>query len=144
MPGSKGHQWKILAVGREAKIAETLESFMHESNYNNVKVIALENDKDSDDKFIEMLKSNEWDAVSIGSLIFLWYMIKRNFLLGAGVNGFADIPHEVTTLHWFNRLVNLVHQHSPKAKLIFVTGPEDLPDAAERVLGATETPVETV
>ncbi|CAF1353459.1 unnamed protein product [Adineta ricciae] len=128
MPGSKGHQWKILAVGRQATIAEALENFMHESNYNNVKVIALENDKDSDDKFIEMLKSNEWDAVSIG----------------AGVNGFADIPHEVTTLHWFNRLVNLVHQHSPKAKLIFVTGPEDLPDAAERVLGVTEASVETV
>jgi hypothetical protein len=74
--------------------------------------------------------------------IFEWYI---NILSGGGINGFDDnFPKEVTTLHWFNRLVNLVHEHAPKAKLIFVTCPEDMVDSFERVLGAIETPVETV
>jgi hypothetical protein len=67
------------------------------------------------------------------------------FFQGAGINGFNDdVPKEVTTLHWFNRLVNLVHEHAPKAKVVFVTGPNDLVDSLERVLGTLETPTETI
>ncbi|UJR15910.1 hypothetical protein I4U23_002831 [Adineta vaga] len=129
MPGSKGHSWKILGIGRGAETAEKAEKYMRELNFPNAKVIALQNDKASDDKFIEILKSDEWDGVSVGG----------------GINGFDDaFEKEVTTLHWFNRIVNLVHEHAPKAKLIFVTGPNDIADAAERVLGAIETPTETV
>ncbi len=61
------------------------------------------------------------------------------------MNGFdSAFPREVTTLHWFNRLVNLVHEHAPKAKLIFTTGPDDLTDSFERVLGSLEKPSETI
>lgn len=66
MSASKGRAWKVLGVGRSDEVAAKLEEHMHELNYSNVKVIALENDKDSDDKFIETLKSEEWEAVSIG------------------------------------------------------------------------------
>jgi hypothetical protein len=64
MSRSKGRPWQILVVGRGG--AEKIEQHLHELNYKNVKVVALENDKASDDKFIELLKSQEWAGVSIG------------------------------------------------------------------------------
>jgi hypothetical protein len=146
MPGGKGHSWKILAIGRGSMIAETAEKHLHELGYQNAKVLAVDNDKASDDKFIELLKNNDWDGVSIGkSREFHIFELYINILSGGAINGFDDhLPKEVTTLHWFNRLVNLVHEHAPKAKLIFVTRPADMVDSFERVLGAIETPVETV
>ena len=66
MPGGKGHSWKILGVGRNAQTAEQAEQHLHELNYKNAKIISLENDKTSDDQFIELLKNGDWDAVSIG------------------------------------------------------------------------------
>jgi hypothetical protein len=66
-------------------------------------------------------------------------------LLGGGLNGFDDaFPKEITTLHWFNRVVNIVHEHAPKAKIIFVSSPNDIMDSIERVLGSQEKPSETV
>jgi hypothetical protein len=64
---------------------------------------------------------------------------------GGGINGFDDgFPRDATALHWFNRLVNLIHKHAPKAKFIFVSSPNDLADSFERVLGAAEATPETV
>ncbi|CAF1407011.1 unnamed protein product [Adineta steineri] len=129
MSGSKGSSWKILGLGRREDIAQKAEKYLHELNYPNAKVIALENDKAGDDKLIELLKTNDWDGVSIGG----------------GINGYDDIfPRETETLYWFNRLVNLVHQYAPKAKLIFVTNPTDLVNSFVRVLGAAETPIESI
>jgi hypothetical protein len=75
--------------------------------------------------------------------IFKWYI---DILQGGAINGFDNdaFPKEITTLHWFNRIVNLVHEHAPKAKFIFVSGPTDLADSFERVLGSLENPPETV
>ncbi|CAF0876357.1 unnamed protein product [Rotaria sordida] len=129
MTGSKAHSWKILVLRREHELTEKAEEYLHEMGYKNAQVIAIENDKTNDDKLIELLKRNDWDGVSIGG----------------GINGFDDkFPKEVTTLHWFNRLVNLVHEHAPNAKLIFVTGPDDIIDSYERVLGSLEKPIETI
>lgn len=59
--------------------------------------------------------------------------------LGGGLNGYDDaIPREVSTLHWMNRIINLVHEHAPKAKFIFVADPQDLVNGFERVLGTAE------
>ena len=64
---------------------------------------------------------------------------------GGAINGFVlDFPKEASVLHWFNRLVNLIHEHAPKTKLIFVTTPDDLADSFERVLGAAEATPQTV
>ncbi|CAF1023565.1 unnamed protein product [Adineta steineri] len=129
MPGSKGGSWKILGLGRGEETAQKAEKHLHELNYPNAKVIGLENDKAGDDKLIELLKTNDWDGVSIGG----------------GINGYDDdFPRETETLYWFNRLVNLVHQYAPKAKLIFVTSPDDLADSFVRVLDSAETPVESI
>ncbi len=65
--------------------------------------------------------------------------------LGGGLTGYDDaFPRELATLHWFNRLVNLIHEHAPKAKLIFVTSPNDLVDSFARVLGSLEQTPETI
>ncbi|CAF0792006.1 unnamed protein product [Rotaria sp. Silwood1] len=129
MTGSKAHSWKILVLGREHELAEKAEQYLHEMGYKNIKVIIVENDKVNDDKLIEVLKSNDWDGVSIGG----------------GINGFDDrFPKEVTTLHWFNRLVNHVLEHAPNAKLILVAGTDDLIDSYERILGSLEKPIETI
>jgi hypothetical protein len=78
----------------------------------------------------------QWDY------FFRWYI---DTLLGGGLNGFDDaFPKEITTLHWFNRVVNIVHEHAPKAKIIFVSSPNDIMDSIERVLGSQEKPLETV
>ena len=62
-------------------------------------------------------------------------MTYRHVFLGGGLNGFDDdFPKEITTLHWFNRVVNLIHEHAPKAKVIFVSGPQDIEDSIQRVL----------
>ncbi|CAF3493926.1 unnamed protein product [Rotaria socialis] len=55
--------------------------------------------------------------------------------VGGGLNGYDDhFPHEITTLHWFNYLVNLIHQYAPTAKLIFVHSPDSLVDGIQRIL----------
>ncbi len=72
-------------------------------------------------------------------------MIYIDIFLGGGLTGYDDaFPREVTTLHWFNRIVNLVHEYAPKAKFIFVTGPHELIDSFERVLGSLEKTPETI
>ena len=59
---------------------------------------------------------------------------------GGGLNGYDEaIPREVSTLHWFNRVVNIVHEHAPRAKFIFVQNPGDLANSFERVLGSSES-----
>ncbi len=65
--------------------------------------------------------------------------------IGGALNGFDDAyPKEITTLHWFNRVVNLVHEHAPKAKVIFVSSPEDIEDSIQRVLGSQVEQPKTV
>jgi hypothetical protein len=66
MSTSKIHTWKILAMGRGQQEAAKIEEHFHELGYPNVKAIGIENDKVSDDEVIKLLKSNDWDGVSIG------------------------------------------------------------------------------
>ncbi len=66
MSTSKIHTWKILAMGRGKQTAAKPQQHLHESGYPNAKVIGVENDKASDDEVIQLLKSNDWDGVSIG------------------------------------------------------------------------------
>ncbi len=145
MSGSKNRSWKILGMGRGKETAAKAEKYLHELGYSNTKIIGVENDKATDDHLIELLKGNDWDAISIGmqwDYFFRWYV---DTLLGGGLNGFDDdFPKEITTLHWFNRVVNIVHEHAPKAKFIFVSSPDDIMDSIERVLASQEKPLETV
>lgn len=58
--------WKILAMGRGKTTAAKAEEHLHQLGYPNVKVFGVENTKESDDQVVELLKSENWDAVSIG------------------------------------------------------------------------------
>jgi methenyltetrahydromethanopterin cyclohydrolase len=66
MAGAKAHSWKVLGLGKTKAIAEKTEKHLQEIGYKNAKVIALENDKASDDTVIELLKENDWDGVCFG------------------------------------------------------------------------------
>jgi len=61
--------WKILCFGRGEGTAQKAEEYLHESGYKNIKVVGIENDKASDDKIIELLKQDDWIAVSFGKNI---------------------------------------------------------------------------
>ena len=66
MSAPKTRPWKILAMGRGKKIAAEAEKRLHELGYPNAKVLSVENDQASDDHLVELLKSEQWDGVSIG------------------------------------------------------------------------------
>lgn len=66
MSSKKEHSWYILAVGRGQSTAEKAEKHLHEIGFKNASVLAVENDKVSDDKLIQLLNERQWDAVSIG------------------------------------------------------------------------------
>lgn len=66
MSTSKTRPWKILVMGRGKAKAENAEKYLHQLGYPNVKVVGVDNDKDSDDEVIRLLKSDTWNGVSIG------------------------------------------------------------------------------
>ena len=73
MSTSKTRPWKILVMRRGKAKAENAEQYLHQRGYPNVKVVGVDNDKDSDDEVIRLLKSDTWNGVSIGK--------HRNFLM---------------------------------------------------------------
>jgi len=77
MAGAKSHSWKILAMGRGAGTEVKVEKYLQELGCKIDKVIGVDNDKASDDKVIELLKSNDWDGVSVGEYVLFFQMIYR-------------------------------------------------------------------
>jgi hypothetical protein len=73
MAGVKAHSWKILGLRRGQGTGGKVEKHLHECGYENFKAIGLENDKASDDKVIELLKSDDWVGVSIGKPILFFF-----------------------------------------------------------------------
>ena len=59
---------------------------------------------------------------------------------GVAIGGFINgqdpaLPPTTETTHWFNRILNLIHEHAPAAGIILVRDPSDALPAIERVLG---------
>ncbi|CAF1125722.1 unnamed protein product [Didymodactylos carnosus] len=121
MSSTKSYEWKILAFGRGQQTSEKAEKHLHSLGYKNARVISLENNQENDQRLIKLLKEEEWDGVSIGG----------------GINGHdKDFPQEEETLHWFNRLLNVIHENtSSKTKIILVSNPADIEPGLQRVLG---------
>ncbi|CAF1445733.1 unnamed protein product [Didymodactylos carnosus] len=124
MSSTKSYEWKMLAFGRSPQIAETAEKHLHSLGYKNARVIALENNQENDQRLIKLLKEEEWDGVSIGGVI----------------NGHRkDIPQEEETFHFFNHLLNLIHENaSSKTKIVLIGNPSDIESSYKRVLGGDE------
>ena len=74
-----------------------------------------------DARLVTELKQTEYDGVAIGGYI----------------NGqdAVNFPATEETTAWFNRVLNIVHAHAPRSKIILVRGPEDIVPAIERELG---------
>ncbi|CAF0804829.1 unnamed protein product [Adineta steineri] len=104
------YEWKILALGAGNKVVPEAQKSL-----------------ESDQKVIAALKEQQWDAISIGDY----------------VNGFdQSVPYHVEDvptdradiLHWFNRLLNVIHQLAPKSKIILVKSPQDIHDGIQRIM----------
>lgn len=140
MTERRERSWHILALGKDPAVASKAEKHLHELGYINAKVIGLDNNDYDDEKLIHLFKERPWDGISIGlsdslSISELWTCVHTH-PLGSGINGYDEVPpKQPAHLYRFNHLVNLIHQHAPQAKFIFVTGPADVVNSIERVLG---------
>jgi len=121
MSSTKSYEWKILALGRDQQLAVEFKQLLHSLGYKNARLVVLENNQESDQHLLKLLKEEEWDGISIGG----------------GINGHgANSTREEETFHWFNRLLNIIHQNtSSKTKIILLRGLSDLEAAFQRELG---------
>ncbi|KAK9809363.1 hypothetical protein WJX73_008980 [Symbiochloris irregularis] len=76
------------------------------------KGLAVTDDPASDAEFANLLRSDSWDGVMIGSVL-------------------TDGDHR----HWCERLLNLVREAAPQAKFVFPNSPDDILPSIKRVLG---------
>ncbi len=112
--------WRILGFGRHPEIAAAVQENLRALGFQ-ATTFVLTNDAAGDARLLAELKRAEYDGVAIGGYI----------------NGqdAMNFPATEETTIWFNRVLNLVHAHAPRAKIILVRGPEDAVPAIERVLG---------
>ncbi|MDR2987977.1 MAG: hypothetical protein LBV34_24385 [Nocardiopsaceae bacterium] len=111
--------WRVLGFGRKPEVAAAVQAGLRSEGIR-ARAFALSDDADGDARLVSELRASTYDGVAIGGFI----------------NGQdpAVRPTYATTL-WFNRVLNLVHDHAPLAKIILVRDPEDALPAIRRVLG---------
>ncbi|DBA82225.1 TPA: hypothetical protein ACH3X2_000499 [Trebouxia sp. C0005] len=102
---------KLLGIGLHAEIAERIAKMLCGAGHTAVG-LAVSDDPGSDTEFVRLLRSDSWDGVMIGSVL---------------TNG----EHR----HWCERLINLVREAAPQAKIVFPNSPEDILPSISRVLG---------
>ncbi|CAF1319317.1 unnamed protein product [Adineta ricciae] len=95
---------KILGVGAGNKPVADAQKQLASLGYKQTKIFGIYNTKKSDQEFINALKEKQWDVVALGGY----------------VNGFDQAPK--------------YHEEAPNAKIVLLKGPQDLPDALERVV----------
>jgi len=118
--------WRILGFGKHPEIAASVQESLRSLGFA-ANVFALTDDAAGDARLIEELHSASYDGISIGGFI----------------NGQDPIvfPASPETTAWFNRLLNIIHEHAPPTtKIILVRGPQDVATAIERVLGPPPKP----
>ncbi|CAF1251949.1 unnamed protein product [Adineta ricciae] len=117
-------QW---SVGAGKKPIPDIQKKLASLGYKNTRILGIYDTKESEQEFINTLKEKQWDVIT----------------LGAYVNGFDQAAHyreegipadRGVILHWFNRILNVVHELAPKTKIVLVKSPQDLHDAIERVM----------
>jgi hypothetical protein len=112
--------WRILGFGKPPEIAAAAQTKLRSLGFQASNFV-LTNDPAGDARLVAELTRAEYDGVAIGGYI----------------NGqdAVNFPATAETTVWFNRVLNLVHAHAPRAKIILVRGPEDVVPSIERVLG---------
>ena len=113
--------WRILAFGKHPEIAARVQETLRSLGFQ-AKVLALTDDAEGDARLIDELHTATYDGVSIGGFI----------------NGQDPIqfPASPETTAWFNRVLNIIHEHAPATtKIILARGPGEVAASIERVLG---------
>jgi hypothetical protein len=118
-PDSSG--WRILGFGKHPEIAAVVQATLRSLGFH-AKVFALTDDAAGDARLIAALHEDRYDGVSIGG-----------FINGQDAVVFPASPE---TTAWFNRVLNIIHEHAPRTtKIILTRGPDEVAAAIERVLG---------
>ena len=116
--------WRVLGFGKHPENAAAIQERLQSKGLR-ARNFALTDDQDGDDQLIRELTEATYDGVAIGGFI----------------NGQdPEIPPTQQTTQWFNPVLNLIHTHAPKAKIILVRTPQDALPAVERVLGSVRGP----
>jgi hypothetical protein len=110
---------RVLGFGKHAEIAAQVQDKLREAGIRSTN-FALTDDPEGDATLIEHLRADDYEAVTFGAFI---------------TSQQPEAPPTLEKTVWFNRVVNLVHEHAPAAKFIFVAGPADALPAIKRVLG---------
>ncbi len=109
---------KVLGVGKRAENAAAMQDLLREAGYR-AHNFAISDDPEGDELLVRELRSGDYDAVTIGSFI----------------NGqHAELPASTETSAWFNRLLNLIHEHGPNVRIVLVRKPSDVVATVARVL----------
>lgn len=111
---------RVLGIGLDSAIGDAAQDALRQAGLR-ATIITVTNDESGDDRLIDALCADTYDAVNFG----------------AGLSGQAP-PQYGATEHstvWFNRLLNIVHAQAPTAKIVLARGPRDVLPAIERELG---------
>jgi hypothetical protein len=111
--------WRVLGFGKHPEHAAAIQERLQDAGLTATN-FALTDDEAGDARLIQELTAADYDGVLIGGFI----------------NGQdpEDPPTEQRT-RWFNRVLNIVHAHTRKTKIVLVRHPADALPAIERVLG---------
>jgi hypothetical protein len=113
------HGQRLLGFGRLPENALAVQDQLRSLGYR-ATAFALTNDADGDARLVEELSADRYDGVGIGGYI----------------NG-QDSEHPATqeSFLWFTRVLNIVHEYAPGAKIVLSRKPSEALEAVERVLG---------
>jgi hypothetical protein len=110
---------RVLGFGKHPEIAAAAQDELRRLGFRATN-FALTDDAAGDARLISELAADTYAAVVFGGYI----------------NGQAEAfsPPAPHTTAWFNRALNIVHQHAPTAKIVLVRGPDDIQTALDREL----------
>jgi hypothetical protein len=111
-------RWRVLGFGKHPENAAAIQARLRAAGLDATH-FALTDDEAGDARLVQELTAADYDGVMIGGFI----------------NG--QDPHDPPTeqrTRWFNRILNIVHNHAPGAKIILVRNPADALPAVGRVL----------
>ena len=115
-----GSRPRILGVGKRAEVAAAMQERLRRAGYDATN-FAIDDSPEGDALLVGELRSGTYVAVMIGSFI----------------NGqHAEVPATPQTTAWFNRLLNLIHEHAPGVKIVLVRKPSEVVEAVDAVLNA--------
>jgi hypothetical protein len=112
--------WRVLGFGRDPEVAAAIQDGLRVQGVR-ARTFALTDDPDGDARLARELGEASWDGVAVGGFI----------------NGQSPaVRPTLQTTIWFNRVLNIIHDQAPDAKIILVREPADTLPAIDRVLGS--------